>query len=139
MKQDFINKIKFLKEEYDIKKSSHKTNSKDCCRIAIIITEAYLEVYHNSRKAFFLERELYEELKEEYLSCEPIYYEKRSKELKYKNRNPLKITLSSREHETRSTFVQEIISILTYNPKKGKEKNGTKTKCKKDCLILRSD
>ena len=124
MLKELSDKINFFKEEYDIKKSSYRTKDKDSCRIAIIITEAYLEIYKDFNKALFLERELYEELKLEYLSCESINHENRSKELKHKDWNPLKITLSSREHETRSSFVEEIISLLTDNPEKGNEENG---------------
>lgn len=112
MTQEFKDKILFLKDEYKIKLSSKRTDSKNSCRIAIIITEAYLEIYKDSKKALFLERELYEELKEETLTCQPIHYEIKNKKLKYKDKNPLKITLSSREHKTRSAFVEEIISLL---------------------------
>lgn len=125
-KESFLKQLKNLKKEYNIAPSPYATNETNRRRIAIIVTEAYLKSGGDFNKGIFLERELYDELKHEKLSCDPIYREIRSKELKHRDWNPLKITLSTSEKEERSSFVDQILYILSQTMEKEEAEHGIK-------------
>lgn len=117
-KNNFFLEITKRKEDYGIRPVSKNMSDTDRKRIAILITEEYLKAGGSSYKAMFLEREIYDGLKHEKLTCDPISREIHSQELKHHDFNPLKITLSINEKETQSSFVDQILLILNQTTTK---------------------
>ncbi len=68
----FLEQVKKLKENYNIRSIPTKTTDTDKKRIVKLVTDEYLKLRVNIHKAGFLEREIYEGLQDLNLSCDPI-------------------------------------------------------------------
>jgi len=125
----------FLKEVRLVKKDFHictvkKGNDRYRRRIINLIIDNYLLMGGEIHRAFYLEADLYKQLKKVNLSCDPTPEEIRIRELREKNNkvkhfNPLKLVSENFEEESEEPcpLTKKIINILT---KKEKE-NGFST------------
>ena len=123
----FLKKVRSVKEEFHISKVS-KGNDRYRRRIANLLIDKYLLTGGEIHKAFYLEADLYNQLKKVNLMCDPIPEEIRIRELrgkkdnKIKHFNPLKFVSENFEAENEESYplTKKIINILT----KKEEKDG---------------
>jgi len=119
-KKSFLESLKSLKEEYDIRPISHHiVTNKMIRRLTILVTDEFLRADGDIHQAFFFEACLYFHLKKESLNCDELPIESQEAEKYAKARkgfNPLKLVSERYQWEEDSpcftALVKQVISEL---------------------------
>ena len=114
----FLKDLEDIKQKYRIAVIGRRTSETDARRIAILVSNCYLQYGGNTHQAGFLERHVYEAVKMLDLRCNPIPEEiiieelagKRGNRGVYTNFNPLKLSIEGKEQYL--TTYTSLIAII---------------------------
>lgn len=117
---EFLSAIRSTKRDFHIRRLK-RSNDRSRRRISILVVDEFLRARDDIHQAFFLEGNLYHNLKTHHLSCDPTPDETRLQQLRRKKGtriggfNPLKLVSENIEPEDYETypFTEAIIKILT--------------------------
>jgi len=117
---DFFERVRLIKKEFDILPVK-QSNDRYRRRIALLIIDEFLKSGGDIHQAFFLEADLYRQLKKVSLRCNPTLEEVRIRELrrsrrqKIKSFNPLKLASENADLPYKKPYplTREIIRLLT--------------------------
>jgi len=126
--KEFLQKVKLIKTEFGITQVRH-SNDKSRRRIAILVTDEFLKSGGDIHQAFFLEANLYANLKNCRFACNPTPEEIRIRELPRRKKqkvryfDPLKLVSDNFEVESKNPYplTEAIIKILV---KDGEDADG---------------
>lgn len=120
--QKFLNSLKPLRQEYDIREIPQQTvTSKMKKRIAILVTDEFILANSNIHQAFFFESCLYFHLKKESFNCNELPIESQEYEKKVKARkgfNPLKLVSQNYTWEEDSPCLKALVEQVIIELKK---------------------
>ena len=124
----FLQQLRAIRERFHITKVG-RSNERNRRRISILVVDEFLKAGGDIDQAFFLEANLYHNLKAYHLSCDPTLEEIRLRQLRRERRiklggfNPLKLVSENIEPEDYEPYplTEAIIKILTEGKE---EKNG---------------
>lgn len=122
----FLRKVRSVKEDFHIRKVK-QSNERSRRRVTILVVNEYLLAGGDIHRAFYLEADLYKELKKENLSCDPTEEEIRSRRLprrkdkRIKHFNLLKLVSENFVEENKISYplTEKIIHILTKEDEDG--------------------